>query len=109
MFSLPCRSVSCAPAESRIVLSRMTFDPTFVLTHASGKTQVHAGAKGIRFAHNVFECTGDGAYLTIAGDNTTVDHNEFRNKKTLGNMIDVRGAGSQIAQSVRIDHNYFHD
>jgi poly(beta-D-mannuronate) lyase len=81
----------------------------FVLKHASGKTQVHAGARGIGFAHNVFECAGDGAYLTVAGDNTTVDHNEFRNKKTLGNMIDVRGAGSQVAQHVNIHHNYFHD
>jgi poly(beta-D-mannuronate) lyase len=81
----------------------------FVLTHASGKTQVRAGASDIRFRHNVFECAGDGAYLTIAGDRTWVERNEFRNKKTLGNMIDVRGAGSQIARSVRIAFNYFHD
>jgi len=38
-----------------------------------------------------------------------VDRNEFRNKTTLGNMIDVRGSGSQIAQRVWIHHNYFHD
>ncbi|HEX9367077.1 MAG TPA: polysaccharide lyase 6 family protein [Vicinamibacterales bacterium] len=81
----------------------------FLLTHQSGRTQVHAGATHIRFAHNVFECVGEGAYLTIAGDDTEVDRNEFRNKKTLGNMIDVRGAGSQIAQRVHLHHNYFHD
>ena len=81
----------------------------FVLTHASGKTQVHSGATHIRFTHDVFECAGDGAYLTIAGDDTEVDRNEFRNKKTVGNMIDVRGAGSQVAQRVRIRQNYFHD
>ena len=81
----------------------------FLLTHASGKTHVRTGASHIRFTHNVFECAGDGAYLTIAGDDTEIDRNEFRNKKTLGNMIDVRGAGSQIAQRVRIHHNYFHD
>jgi poly(beta-D-mannuronate) lyase len=27
----------------------------------------------------------------------------------VGNMIDVRGVGSQVAQRVRIHHNYFHD
>ena len=81
----------------------------FLLTHASGKTQVRSGASHVRFTRNVFECTGDGAYLTIAGDDTEVDRNEFRNKKTLGNMIDVRGAGSQVAQRVHIHHNYFHD
>jgi poly(beta-D-mannuronate) lyase len=81
----------------------------FVFTHKSGKTQVHPGATHVRFTHNVFECAGDGAYLTIAGDDTEVDRNEFRNKKTLGNMIDVRGAGSQVAQRVRIHDNYFHD
>jgi poly(beta-D-mannuronate) lyase len=81
----------------------------FLLTHASGKTQVRSGASHIRFTRNVFECTGDGAYITIAGDDTEVDRNEFRNKKTLGNMIDVRGAGSQVAQRVHIHHNYFHD
>jgi poly(beta-D-mannuronate) lyase len=81
----------------------------FRFTHASGKAQVRPGAIGIKFRHNVFECAGDGAYLTIAGDRTTVDRNEFRNKKTLGNMIDVRGQGSQIARGVYIGFNYFHD
>ena len=81
----------------------------FVFTHQSGKTQVRSGATHIRFTHNVFEQQGDGAYLTIAGDDTEIDRNEFRNKRTLGNMIDVRGAGSQVAQRVRIHDNYFHD
>jgi poly(beta-D-mannuronate) lyase len=81
----------------------------FLLTHASGKAQVRSGASHIRFTHNIFECVGDGAYITIAGDDTEIDRNEFRNKKTVGNMIDVRGAGSQIAQRVHIHRNYFHD
>lgn len=81
----------------------------FVFTHASGKTQVRSGATHIRFTHNVFEQTGDGAYLTIAGDDAEIDRNELRNKHTLGNMIDVRGAGSQVAQRVHIHDNYFHD
>lgn len=81
----------------------------FVFAHASGRTQIRPGAAHVRFLHNVFEARGDGAYLTIAGDDTGIDRNEFRNKRTLGNMIDVRGAGSQVAQRVRIHDNYFHD
>jgi len=81
----------------------------FVFTHASGRTNVRHGATHIRFTRNVFEAAGDGAYLTVAGDDAEIDRNEFRNKRTVGNMIDVRGEGSQVAQRVRIHHNYFHD
>jgi hypothetical protein len=81
----------------------------FKLTHISGRNQIRSGATHIHFALNVFECTGDGAYLTVAGHDARVDFNEFRNKSTVGNMIDVRGTGSQIAQRVWIHHNYFHD
>ena len=81
----------------------------FVFTHASGKTQIRPGATHIRFTHNVFEQTGEGAYLTVAGDDAEIDRNEFKNKRTLGNMIDVRGSGSQVAQRVHIHDNYFHD
>jgi poly(beta-D-mannuronate) lyase len=81
----------------------------FRFTHQSGRNQIRSGATHIRFSLNVFECTGDGAYLTVAGDDAEVAVNEFRNKSTVGNMIDVRGAGSQIAQRVWIHHNYFHD
>jgi poly(beta-D-mannuronate) lyase len=92
-----------APPASRVAIEG------FVFRHASGTTQIQPGATHVRFAHNVFECQGDGAYLTIAGDDAEVEANEFRNKKTVGNMIDVRGQGSQVARRVRIHHNYFHD
>jgi poly(beta-D-mannuronate) lyase len=81
----------------------------FLFTHQSGRNQIRSGATHIRFAHNFFECTGDGAYLTVAGHDAEIAFNEFRNKSTVGNMIDVRGTGSQIAQHVWIHHNYFHD
>ena len=81
----------------------------FLFTHASGRTQIRSGATHVRFTQNFFECTGSGAYLTVAGHFAEIDRNEFRNKSTLGNMIDVRGSGSQIAQYVWIHHNYFHD
>ena len=81
----------------------------FVFMQASGTNQIGNGATHIRFTRNIFESTGDGAYLTVAGDDAKVDLNEFRNKRTVGNMIDVRGTGSQVAQRVHIHHNYFHD
>jgi poly(beta-D-mannuronate) lyase len=81
----------------------------FLFTHASGRAQIRSGATHIRLTRNFFECSGSGAYLTIAGNFAEIDRNEFRNKSTLGNMIDVRGSGSQIAQYVWIHHNYFHD
>jgi len=81
----------------------------FLLTHVSGRNQIRSGATHIVFSQNIFECTGDGAYLTIAGHDAEITRNEFRNKHTVGNMIDVRGSGSQIAQRVWIHHNYFHD
>jgi poly(beta-D-mannuronate) lyase len=81
----------------------------FLLTHTSGRNAIANGAAHIRFTRNTFQCTGDGAYLTIAGNDAEIDRNEFRNKSTVGNMIDVRGAGSQVAQHVWIHHNYFHD
>jgi len=81
----------------------------FVFTHAAGKTHIRPGATHVRFTGNVFEMSGDGAYLTVAGDDAEIDRNEFRNKKTVGNMIDVRGEGSQVARRVRIHRNYFHD
>jgi poly(beta-D-mannuronate) lyase len=81
----------------------------FLFTHASGRNQIRSGATHIRFTQNFFETTGDGAYLVVAGHFAAIDRNEFRNKSTLGNMIDVRGSGNQIAQHVWIHHNYFHD
>jgi poly(beta-D-mannuronate) lyase len=81
----------------------------FVFTHAAGSSRVDHGASHVRFVRNVFEGSGEGAYLTIAGDDTEIAYNEFRNKDTVGNMIDVRGEGSQIARRVWIHHNHFHD
>ncbi len=81
----------------------------FVFAHISGRNNIRSGATHVRFTRNTFECTGDGAYLTVAGHDAVVDYNEFRNKSTVGNMLDVRGTGSQIAQRVWVHHNYFHD
>jgi poly(beta-D-mannuronate) lyase len=81
----------------------------FVFGHAAGQTAITAGANHCRITRCVFECTGEGVYLGVSGDDAEVDRNEFRNKKTLGNMISVTGTGSQVARRLHIHHNYFHD
>jgi poly(beta-D-mannuronate) lyase len=77
--------------------------------HASGQTNIAPDTHHCRFSRCAFECTGEGAYLTVSGDDAEIDRNEFRNKKTLGNMISVTGSGSQVARRLWIHHNYFHD
>ena len=81
----------------------------FVFAHAAGQTVIAAGADHCRFTRCTFECTGDGPYLVVTGDHAEVDRCEFRNKKTLGNMISVTGIGAQVARRLWIHHNYFHD
>jgi poly(beta-D-mannuronate) lyase len=81
----------------------------FLFTHASGRTAIAAGTRHVRFTRNTFVCTGDGPYLAVAGDDAEVDYNEFKDKKTVGNMLSVTGTGAQVARRLRVHHNYFHD
>jgi poly(beta-D-mannuronate) lyase len=81
----------------------------FTFRGAAGTTVIAGGAHDVRFTRNTFACEGVGAYLTVTGDNVEVDHNEFRDKHTLGNMISVTGVGHQVARRLWIHHNYFHD
>jgi poly(beta-D-mannuronate) lyase len=81
----------------------------FKFTHAAGKASIGDGTSAIRFTGNTFLCTGDGAYLAIAGDDAQIDHNEFGAKKSPGTMISVSGTGSQVARRLWIHHNFFHD
>ena len=81
----------------------------FKLAHASGRNAIGGGTSHVRFTRNTFACAGEGPYLTVTGDDAEVDHNEFRDKKTLGNMISVTGTGSQVARRLHVHHNYFHD
>lgn len=81
----------------------------FKLTHASGHDIIGTHTSHVRFTRNTFVCAGEGAYLTVSGDDAEVDHNEFRDKATLGNMISVTGIPPQVARRLWIHHNYFHD
>ena len=81
----------------------------FQLTHAAGTDAIEMDTSDVRFTRNTFRCTGDGAYLAVAGDDAQVDHNEFAPKTGAGPMIAATGTGSQIARRLWIHHNYFHD
>lgn len=81
----------------------------FKLTNAANKNEIAAGSSFCQFTRNIFECTGEGNYLSIIGNDHQVDYNTFQNKKALGKFIGVRGTGKQIAERLWIHHNYFHN
>jgi poly(beta-D-mannuronate) lyase len=81
----------------------------FVFTHKSGKTSISVGAHHIRINRCTFACTGAGPYLGAAGNDIEIDHNEFRDKNRVGNMISITGENGVVARRIWIHHNYFHD
>ena len=81
----------------------------FLLTHTSGMTSVGVDTSHVRLTRNTFRCSGDGAYLSVSGDDAQIDHNEFDTKKATGCMLAISGAGSQVARRLWIHHNHFHD
>lgn len=91
-----------APA-AHIVISGFTF------THAAGRSAIGVDTSHIRFSRNSFRCTGDGAYLSVIGDDAQIDYNEFEEKKTGGSMLAIGGTGSQVARRLWVHHNSFHD
>lgn len=81
----------------------------FKFTNAAGKNELGEGSTFCRWTRNIFECKGEGNYLTVYGSDQQVDYNTFQNKNTLGKFIGVRGTGKQIAERLWIHHNYFHN
>ena len=84
----------------------------FKLTHSSGISIPH-GATHIQYTRNIVQltipATNTVSYFNISADDVTIDHNELRNKSTLGEMLDISGSGSQVARRLWVHHNYFHD
>jgi len=84
----------------------------FKFTHAAA-ISMGSSANHCRLTRNVIELTipstNDVSYINISGDDMEVDHNELRNKSTLGEMLDIAGSGSQVARRLWVHHNYFHD
>jgi len=81
----------------------------FKFTHAAKHQTIDASSNHIRYMRNTFTCPGNGYSLGVRGDDCEVDHNEFSDRIRQGNMIDVAGAGKQVARNLWIHHNYFHD
>jgi poly(beta-D-mannuronate) lyase len=81
----------------------------FKFTHKSSKAKTAGGSSFCRWTQNIFENTGDGEDLTIAGSDHEIDHNTFQNKNALGRFLAIRGTGKQIAERLRIHHNYFNN
>jgi poly(beta-D-mannuronate) lyase len=79
----------------------------FSFTHAASKARTGGGTSFCRWTRNIFETPGTGDYLILAGSDHEVDYNTFKNKDSLGKFIAVKGTGSQIAERLRIHHNYF--
>jgi hypothetical protein len=50
-------------------------------------------------------------WVSLSGrtSDTRIDHNDFGPKNVISNMVMLSGAGAQVVQHTRIDHNYFHD
>ena len=84
----------------------------FKFTHAAS-INMSSSAHYCRLTRNFIELTipasNDVSYVNISGDDMEVDHNELRNKSTLGEMLDIAGSGSQVARRLWVHHNYFHD
>jgi hypothetical protein len=84
----------------------------FVFNHA-GSINIPSGTNHIRISRSIIELSiptgSDVSYINISGDDVEIDHNELRNKSTLGEMLDIAGSGSQVARRLWVHHNYFHD
>jgi hypothetical protein len=86
---------------SHVVVEGFTFS-------GDGGLNVPSATAAIRITRNTFASNKTGAFLTVAADNSEVDHNAFLNKSTAGVYLQVNGPGSSgMAKNVHIHHNYF--
>ena len=87
----------------------------FHLTHAGDQLVIDVGTSHCRLTRNIIECTistnAQASYVQIKGDDVEIDHNELRNKLSVGNGLDISGDSStwQVARRLWVHHNYFHD
>ena len=81
----------------------------FKFTDKSSRDKTGGGTSFCRWTQNIFENSGDGHDLTIAGSDHEIDYNTFQHKNAMGRFLAIRGTGSQIAERLHIHHNYFND
>ena len=77
----------------------------------SDTVKVNAAAAHAHLTRNVFRL-GDAAlnWVSVAGDDAEIDHNQFVGKRTAGVFLQIAGPGTTgMAQRVWVHHNYFAD
>ena len=74
-----------------------------------GPLRLAVGTAHCRVTRNVFQNAGVTSYLVVDGDDTEVDHNELRDKSTVGQMLKIGGAPTRPAERTWVHHNHFHD
>ena len=84
----------------------------FKFTHTNN-ISISSGASHIRLTRNFINLsvppTNTVSFITIAGNDVEIDHNDLGPKFTLGEMLDISGSGSQVAQRLYVHRNYFHN
>lgn len=83
----------------------------FVFTQST-TFELPADCQSITLSRNDFQLADIEGLLCVMvrADDSVVEYNHFHNKSTLGVFLGVEGAGStEMAQNVRIHHNYFSD
>lgn len=76
----------------------------------TGGLDVPSGAHFVRLSRNVFQITTGTAIgsVTVAADDSEVDHNTFQNKNTHGVFLQISGPGEHgMSKRVHVHHNYF--
>jgi len=97
------------PGSLEIEGSYVTIDG---LTFRNADTvKVSASAKHARVTRNTFRLAQAAVnWLSVAGDDAEVDHNQFIGKQSAGVFLQIIGPGSStMAQRVWVHHNYFAD
>nr|WSW69852.1 polysaccharide lyase 6 family protein [Streptomyces sp. NBC_00995] len=92
-------------ASSHITLSGFSF-------RQSSTLDVPPDCSHIRLTRNDFHLADiEGMhYVMVRADDSTVDHNHFHGKSTLGIYLGIEGAGTdEMAQRVHVYRNYFSD
>ncbi|MEV0782027.1 polysaccharide lyase 6 family protein [Streptomyces sp. NPDC050423] len=92
-------------ASSHITLSGFSF-------RQSSTLDIPPDCSHIRLTRNDFQLADiEGLHwLMVRADDSTVDHNHFHGKSTLGIYLGIEGAGTdEMAQRVHVYRNYFSD
>jgi Chondroitinase B len=80
----------------------------FRFTHAGG-VSVPPSAHHVRLTRNLFQISSGSTtnWVTVSANDSEIDHNTFQQKKTVGVFLQIAGVDGDVADRVRIHHNYF--